>query len=65
MESKLDVRDLVYMIKDNENKYILSDACYENKSLAEFIMEIKYNNYWIETGKVEVIQVPIKFLRGN
>jgi len=62
MESKIDIRTEVYMIKNNKDKYILPVA-YETKGFAEFIMEVKFNSLWIHNNWVEVIVIPVKFLK--
>ena len=62
MDSKLDVRNYVYMIKNNRENFIYETA-YESRSLAEFVMEIQHTEFWIQNKYVEVLEVPVKFLK--
>jgi hypothetical protein len=62
MDSKLDVRNCVYMIKNNRENFIYETA-YESQSLAEFVMEIQHTEFWIQNKYVEVLEVPVKFLK--
>lgn len=63
LRSKLSLKDVVYMIRNNKNNFVDYKHCYATRFLAELIMEARYSTFWLENKYVEVIEVPIMELK--